>query len=536
MADTRSVPADREAECIAVVLTALPVEFAAVRAHLTNVEESTHKGTVYDVGTFADAARRWMVVVVQIGAGNEQAAVEAERALSHFAPDVAFFVGVAGGVKDVQIGDVVVGQKVYGYERGADREMGFEPRPEVGQSSYGLVRRAEAEARKPDWRRRLGNEEPEHDPTVHSGAIAAGGKVVKSKQTAVATFLRASYGDTLAVEMEGIGFLTATRANEPVRALVVRGISDLLDGKQHADAGGSQKLAARHASAFAFEVLAKLTDDAVRGISRSRPPPVPPIFQAAPYPSGFVQRPEIVQPLAQRLVAPSGQGGFELLVLQGMAGSGKTAIASALAHSTEVWARFPDGVLWTTLGETPEPRRVLDDWLTELGTDHAVTLSDDAAHSSRRRLLSGRAVLLVVDDVFDADHARLLLAGGPRCRALATTRSADTFDAGPAAVPFEVGMLAPDQSIAVLSAWLGRPIPEVERGEALRVADDVGHLPLALHLAAARVARGLLARAARRSLRGGPSARGAGLAEAASWPGSQARSVVEPECRVAEGA
>jgi nucleoside phosphorylase len=48
------------------------------------------------------------------------------------------------------------------------------------------------------------------------------------------------------------GFLHGAYLNQHVCALVVRGISDLVDGKANADRTGSQERASRHASAFCF--------------------------------------------------------------------------------------------------------------------------------------------------------------------------------------------------------------------------------------------------------------------------------------------
>lgn len=242
----------------AVILTAIPPEYHAVRAHLESVKETTHpQGTVYETGTFAcPDGEPWSVAIVEIGAGNPGAALETERAASFFKPSVLMFVGVAGGLKDVQLGDVVVATKVYGYEAGKAKDS-FEPRPSVGESSYSLVQRARAEARKQEWTRRLVGPDVVK-PRVYVGPIAAGEKVVASKRSEVFRFLHEQYGDALAVEMEGRGFLQAAHANPNIGALIVRGISDLLSAKSSTDSAGWQLRAAENASAFAFEILARL--------------------------------------------------------------------------------------------------------------------------------------------------------------------------------------------------------------------------------------------------------------------------------------
>ena len=251
--------------CVAI-LTALPVEYLAVRTRLSNVREEIHpKGTIYERGQFAANGQVWDVGVVEIGAGNAGAALEAERAIAYFSPDVLFFVGVAGGIKDVEIGDVVASTKIYGYESGK-AELKFKPRPEIGLSAYNLEQRARAEVRKGDWLQGLSTV-TELTPRAFVAPIAAGEKVIVSTQSEVFKFLQENYGDAIAVEMEGLGFLEAARANQRVSAMVIRGISDLIDGKGKSDKSGSQEIASRHASAFAFAMLAnlKLAEEAGRG-------------------------------------------------------------------------------------------------------------------------------------------------------------------------------------------------------------------------------------------------------------------------------
>lgn len=246
---------------LAVILTALPVEYKAVRFHLSDIHEEIHpKGTIYEKGKFYSPNIIWDVGVVEIGKGNSSAAVETERAIQYFKPNIILFVGVAGGIKDVDLGDVVAGDKVYGYESGKDGYR-FKPRPEIGLSSYSLVQRARAESKKEGWLSRItsSNSIKQSVPSIFVGPLAAGERVVSSIRSKTYSFIRSQYSDALAVEMEGVGFLTAFHANEGVGALVIRGISDLVSNKSITDTKGWQKTAAQNASAFAFEVLANIS-------------------------------------------------------------------------------------------------------------------------------------------------------------------------------------------------------------------------------------------------------------------------------------
>ncbi|HKV59113.1 MAG TPA: hypothetical protein VJO32_12565, partial [Ktedonobacteraceae bacterium] len=246
----------------AVILTAIELEFMAVREHLNldGIHEEEYHGSIYDRGNFAAHGRTWDVLIGQVGAGNSASAAAVERAVTYFDPEVILFVGVAGGVKDAQIGDVVAVTKAYGYESGKIHDTGFLVRPEVGMSSFRLVERAKAEARKKTWVQRIPGYAQISLPAPRAfvGPIAAGEKVIASTSNDLFQFLQKNYNDTLAVEMEGRGFLEAARANEHVQALIIRGISDLIDNKSKYDAQGSQEQAANHAAAFAFEVLAQL--------------------------------------------------------------------------------------------------------------------------------------------------------------------------------------------------------------------------------------------------------------------------------------
>lgn len=263
-----------------VIITALDVETRAVLRQLGATTVETVGGT----GFFRGRVEGWDVAAVEAGPGNSGAAAIAVRAIAHYKPDIAIFVGVAGGVKDVAIGDAVVATKVYGYESGKDMAKGFQPRPDVQQTAHELEQRARIIRQSDDWKKRLDPALSHDKPAVYVAPIAAGEKVVASKRAATAKLIREHYGDTLAVEMEGSGFLKGVHISHPTKGCVIRGISDLLSKKSEADKAGSQPRAVDVASAVAFEMLSGLgADSDYKRAATPSFPETPPSFSKGAY-------------------------------------------------------------------------------------------------------------------------------------------------------------------------------------------------------------------------------------------------------------
>ncbi|WP_166919784.1 5'-methylthioadenosine/S-adenosylhomocysteine nucleosidase family protein [Flavobacterium poyangense] len=235
-----------------LIMTALGLEFEAVKKYISNVQVETHPstGSIYNSGKYISGDKVFSVLLVETGAGNVRAADETGRAIEYFNPDYTFFVGIAGGIKDVALGDVVASSKVIGFEVGKDDEE-FKPRFDTVPSSYILEQLAKHVKREGKWTDKLTED---NKPNSFVLPIAAGEKVVSSTRATTFNYIKRYCSDAAAVDMEGNGYLIAARPFQ-AHGIEVRGISDLIENKEESDAAGSQPVAAANAAAFTFEMI-----------------------------------------------------------------------------------------------------------------------------------------------------------------------------------------------------------------------------------------------------------------------------------------
>ena len=99
-------------------MTALAVERESVRRHLSDVHVMRSGTTTGDLGVFESDGTAVTVAIIETGAGNVHASTATSAALRDLGPETVVVIGIAGGVKDVGIGDVVASRKVYWVEPG----------------------------------------------------------------------------------------------------------------------------------------------------------------------------------------------------------------------------------------------------------------------------------------------------------------------------------------------------------------------------------------------------------------------------------
>ncbi len=224
-----------------------------------------------------------------------------------------------------------------------------------------------------------------------------------------------------------------------------------------------------------------------------RPVAARPLMQLPADLSDFTGRAEQTSLLAASLRAgPDGgraAGAVVISVLTGPGGIGKTSLAVHVAHM--VAAQFPDGQIFLNLrGSSREPVTVaeaLARLLRDLGGDPSAGPADEGELAARfRSLTAGRRLMLVLDDARDAANVRPLLPGAEGCAVLVTSRRslADLESAG----QVDLGILADQDADALFSRIAGPARTEAEPEATRRVLAACGGLPLAIRIAAARLA------------------------------------------------
>jgi nucleoside phosphorylase len=242
-----------------LILTPLELEYQAIARHIPSRTQETQEGTAFERGAFAGQHHQYQVVLCRTGMKIADMALATEQAVRLYQPHIALLCGVAAGIKeDARIGDVVAGTKAYGYEGGKEDEHGFHARPEVGHFSRELLAQAEHIGRSGAWKQRS----PDNAPNARLllGPIVSGNKVLASRDNAAYQAIRRHYNDSLALEMEAIGFAQALQKHPEIHALNIRGISDVCAGKNETDDQNWQPVAAARAAAVAIELLYQLKE------------------------------------------------------------------------------------------------------------------------------------------------------------------------------------------------------------------------------------------------------------------------------------
>jgi hypothetical protein len=182
-----------------------------------------------------------------------------------------------------------------------------------------------------------------------------------------------------------------------------------------------------------------------------------------------------------------------IVVVSGQAGVGKTAFAAHWAHSTV--SGFPDGQLFLDLhGHDPDtaltPAEALTHVLRGLGVPAERVPSDVVEQAGLfRSLVHDKRVLIVLDNAGTADHVLPLVPATSSSLLLVTSRRhLSALHVHHSVRSVELDVLAAGESETLLGSVLGA---DRLRGEPVVVSQLVslcGRLPLALRIAAAKLA------------------------------------------------
>ena len=182
-----------------------------------------------------------------------------------------------------------------------------------------------------------------------------------------------------------------------------------------------------------------------------------------------------------------------VVVISGTAGVGKTALA--LRWSRRMADQFPDGQLWVNLrgyDHRPPvgPGAALVLLLRALGIKDAEIPPDiDSRAGLYRSVMDGRRMLVAIDNAGTADQVRPLLPGSHSSVVLVTSRDELVGLVTDGAQALQLDLFSAEEAGDLLRRRLGNARIEAEPQATKEILERCARLPLALAIAAARVAQ-----------------------------------------------
>jgi len=156
-----------------------------------------------------------------------------------------------------------------------------------------------------------------------------------------------------------------------------------------------------------------------------RPGRPPRVRNTAPthFPANYVRREAEYDQLRALLLQADRRSPIAITTsLHGPGWFGKTTLAKDLCRDPEILEAYDDGILWVTLGEKPNVRDALAKLYEELTGEPSAFKDEEQAVQQLRPKLEDKDMLIVIDDVWSADHAKPFLEGGKQAARLFTTR------------------------------------------------------------------------------------------------------------------
>ncbi len=204
-------------------------------------------------------------------------------------------------------------------------------------------------------------------------------------------------------------------------------------------------------------------------------PKLPEIETVPPLPhENYVERPEALATIRSAVLSHRGSR-IALTAFEGMGGIGKTELAKALCLDAQIRREFTGGILWLSIGkesiQSPQARL------------RAVANALGAPSGDYRNVLRDKAVLLVLDDVWDADDLEPFRVLSAQSCLLFTTRDA-SIAASIGASQVSAELLTSDSAIKMFGRYAkigGKRLP----GVAKDIVEECGRLPLVLAMVGA---------------------------------------------------